>query len=52
MALLRQLETRASETNKLRYIHSIRGSPRHIAIKEREINDIINHRGNYTIRYG
>ena len=30
----------SSETNKLRYIHSIRGTPRDIAINEREINNI------------
>ena len=30
----------SSETNKLRYVHSIRGSPRNNAIKEQEINDI------------
>ena len=30
----------SSETNKLIYVHSIRGTPRDIAIKEREINYI------------
>ena len=29
-----------SETNKLRYVHSIRGMPRDITIEEREINYI------------
>ena len=48
------------ETNKLRYVHSIRGTPRDIAIEEQEINQyikikivlfIINFSGNCTIRY-
>ena len=30
----------SSETNKLRYIHSIRGTPKAITIEEREINYI------------
>ena len=29
-----------SEANKFRYVHSIRGTPRDIAIKERDINYI------------
>ena len=28
----------SSETNQLRYVHSIRGTPRDITIEEREIN--------------
>ena len=48
-----------SETNMLRYVHSIRGTPRDLAVKEREINYIkieivtfiINVSGNCTIRY-
>ena len=47
----------SSETNKLRYVHSISGTPRDIAIKEQEINYIeieivpfiINFRGNCTL---
>ena len=30
----------SSETNKLRYVHFIRGTPRDITIEEREINCI------------
>ena len=49
----------SSETNKLRYIHSIRGTPRDITIEEQEINYIkftivpfiINFSGNCTIRF-
>ena len=48
------------ETNKLRYVHSIRGTPRDVRdIEERKINYIkikivtfiINFSGNCTIRY-
>ena len=47
-----------SETSKLRYVHAIRGKPRDIAIKEREINYIeiaivpfiINLGGHYTVK--
>ena len=47
----------SSETNRLRYVHSIGGTPRDITIEEREIKYIkikivpfiINLSGNYTI---
>ena len=49
----------SSVTNKLRYVHSIRGTPRDIAIEDRGIDCIkikivpfiINFSGNCTIRY-
>ena len=49
----------SSETNKLRYVHSMRGESRDITIEEREINYIkikivlftIHFSRNYTTRY-
>ena len=49
----------SSETNKMRYVHSIRDTPRDIIIEEREVNYIkikivpfiINFSGNCSIRY-
>ena len=49
----------SSEMNKLRYVHSIGGTSRDIAVEEREMNYIkikivpfiINFRWNRTIRY-